>query len=176
SLRLVCPAHYTEPAPLDSCMGGSVDRSWPLVGRVAELEQVSRLLRSRRGAAVLAGPAGVGTTRLATECLSIAAARGFVPLRVPAPQGAAGLPFGAYAALVPELEPGRDLLAVLRQIAQAVRRQGEGKQQGTPPGWRRPRGASRMAVPCCWPPRLPRLQASPGGSVANRAGQSGQSD
>jgi hypothetical protein len=69
----------------------------------------------------------VGKTRLASECLSIAAAQGFVPLRVPATQGAAGLPFGAYAGLVPELAPGRDLLAVLRQIAQAVRRQGEGK-------------------------------------------------
>ena len=73
-----------------------MDLSWPLVGRAAELEQVSRLLRSRRGAAVLAGPAGVGKTRLATECLSIAAAQGFVPLRVPATQGAADLPFGAY--------------------------------------------------------------------------------
>src|SRR6266550_2675807 len=84
-----------------------MDLSWPLVGRAAELEQVSRLLRSGRGAAVLAGPAGVGKTRLATECLSVAAALGFVPLRVPATQGAAGLPFGAYAGLVPELQPGR---------------------------------------------------------------------
>src|SRR5260370_26900618 len=107
-------------------MGGFMDLSWPLGGRAAELEQVSRLLRSRRGAAVLAGPAGVGKTRLATECLSIAAPQGFVPLRVPATQGAAGLPFGAYAGLVPELAPGRDLLAVLRQITPAVRRQGEG--------------------------------------------------
>ncbi len=101
--------------------------TWPLVGRAAELEHVSTLLRAGRGAIVLAGPAGVGKTRLATECLAVAAAQGFVPLRVAATQGAAGLPFGAFASLVPDLVPSTDLLEVLRQIARAVAGRGEGK-------------------------------------------------
>src|SRR6267378_3881065 len=71
--------------------------TWPLTGRAAEVEQVTALLRTGRGAIVLAGPAGVGKTRLATECLAVAASQGFVPLRVAATQGAAGLPFGAFA-------------------------------------------------------------------------------
>src|SRR5438309_6312658 len=104
-----------------------MELTWPLIGRAAELERATTLLQANRGAIVLAGPAGVGKTRLATECLGIAAARGFVPLRVAATQGAAGLPFGAFASLVPDLAPSTDLLEVLRQIARAVSERGEGK-------------------------------------------------
>ena len=107
--------------------GAQTGLAWPLVGRAAELEWASRLLRGSRGAIVLAGPAGVGKTRLATECLGIAAARGFVPLRVTATQSAAGLPFGPYASLIPDLPPGTDLLEMLRQIARAVSLRGNGR-------------------------------------------------
>src|SRR5207237_10871316 len=69
----------------------------------------------------------VAGTRRARGCVSVPADLASGRPRVPATQGAAGLPFGAYAGLVPQLEPGRDLLAVLRQIARAVRRQGGGK-------------------------------------------------
>jgi hypothetical protein len=106
---------------------GPVELSWPLVGRAAELERVDTILLGNRGAIVLAGPAGVGKTRLATECLGLAAARGFVPLRVAATQGAAGLPFGAFASLVPDLAPSTDLLEVLRQIVREVAQRGEGR-------------------------------------------------
>ncbi|MDQ4102556.1 MAG: AAA family ATPase, partial [Actinomycetota bacterium] len=105
----------------------SPDIQWPLVGRASELKQVATLLHAGHGAIVLAGAAGVGKTRLATECLGLAATRGFVPLRVAATQGAAGLPFGAFASLVPELTSTADLLEVLRKIAHAVTRRGEGK-------------------------------------------------
>jgi len=104
-----------------------MELTWPLIGRAAELERATTLLQANRGAIVLAGPAGVGKTRLATECLGIAAARGYVPLRVAATQGAAGIPFGAFASLVPDLAPSTDLLEVLRQIARAVSGRGEGK-------------------------------------------------
>ncbi|MGH2688536.1 MAG: AAA family ATPase, partial [Actinomycetota bacterium] len=101
--------------------------AWPLVGRAAELEHVTSRLRHGQGAIVLAGPAGVGKTRLGGECLAIAAAEGFVPLRVAATRGAAGLPFGCFAHLVPELAHSSDRLEVLRQIARAVATAGNGK-------------------------------------------------
>jgi predicted ATPase len=106
---------------------GIPDVTWPLTGRVAELEYVTARLANRQGAIVLAGPAGVGKTRLGVECLGIAASQGFVPLRVAATQGAAGLPFGAFAHLVPELAPTSDRLEVLRQIAEAVGARSNGK-------------------------------------------------
>ncbi|MGH3840914.1 MAG: LuxR C-terminal-related transcriptional regulator [Pseudonocardiaceae bacterium] len=107
---------------------GWPDVNWPLVGRAAELKRVSSLLRADRGAIVLAGAAGVGKTRLAVECLDLAATRGFVPLRVSATQGAAGLPFGAFASVVPDLAPSTDLLEVLRRIADAIVGRGQGKR------------------------------------------------
>ncbi|MGH3974893.1 MAG: AAA family ATPase, partial [Pseudonocardiaceae bacterium] len=88
---------------------------------------MSTLLRADRGAIVLAGMAGVGKTRLAAECLHLAAARGFVPFRVSATQCAAGLPFGAFASLVPDLTPSTDLLEVLHTITDAIVGRGRGK-------------------------------------------------
>lgn len=105
----------------------SWELKWPLVGRSEELVHVSELLRSGSRAVVLAGQAGVGKTRLATECLERAAAQGFATLRVAGTQGATGLPFGAFASVVPELGPKADLLQVLRQVAQAIGQRGEGK-------------------------------------------------
>jgi DNA-binding CsgD family transcriptional regulator len=106
---------------------GSPDVHWPLVGRAAELKRTSTLLRAGRGAIVLAGAAGVGKTRLAAECLALAATRGFVPLRVSATQCAAGLPFGTFASFLPDLTPSTDLLEVLRRIAGAIVGRGQGK-------------------------------------------------
>ena len=93
-----------------------MDATWPLIGRAAELEQVDALIRTGRRSIVIAGPAGVGKTRLAAECLDVAASQGFAPLRVAATRAAANLPFGPFASLVPDLAPGTDLLGVLRQI------------------------------------------------------------
>jgi DNA-binding CsgD family transcriptional regulator len=108
-------------------MGFGSPMNWPLVGRAAELKRVSTLLRADRGAIVLAGAAGVGKTRLAAECLGLAATRGFVPVKVSATQSAAGLPFGAFASLVPDLTPSTDLLEVLRRIADAIVGRGQGQ-------------------------------------------------
>jgi hypothetical protein len=105
----------------------AVEREWPLVGRAAELTRVGEVLRAGAGGVVLAGPAGVGKTRLAGECLGLAEGRGFVPLRVTATQAASSLPFGAFAPFVPELAGGMDRADVLRQVAGSVIARGEGK-------------------------------------------------
>jgi class 3 adenylate cyclase len=126
---LVHPELPVEFPPVGDDPGvgsGAPDVNWPLVGRADQLKRASTLLRTGRGAMVLAGAAGVGKTRLATECLGLAATRGFVPLRVAATQGAAELPFGAFASLVPDLTLSADLLEVLRRIADAIVGRGRG--------------------------------------------------
>ena len=98
---------------------------WPLVGRSAQLERVSGLLQRGADGVVLAGPAGVGKTRLAAECLTAASAAGFVPLRAAATQAAARLPLGAFAPLLPDLVGGVDRAEVLRHVARAIADRGD---------------------------------------------------
>ncbi|MCA1841611.1 MAG: LuxR C-terminal-related transcriptional regulator [Actinobacteria bacterium] len=99
---------------------------WPLVGRDQELEALVQRVQHGSGV-VLAGPAGVGKTRLANEVLQAAVARGFAVVRVAATQASAGMPFGAFATLLPEVRPGLDRYQMLQQVAQAVVARGEGR-------------------------------------------------
>lgn len=79
---------------------------WPLVGREAELKELGRKVRDGDvGGLVLAGPAGVGKTRLAAELLQLAAGAGFATLRVTATRAAADLPLGVIAPLLPAMTP-----------------------------------------------------------------------
>src|SRR5918997_1380795 len=76
--------------------------SWPLVGRSRELERLADVLAGgEHFAVVLAGRAGVGKTRLASEWLAVAEARGRATARVKGGQSARALPFGALAPLLP---------------------------------------------------------------------------
>jgi DNA-binding CsgD family transcriptional regulator len=100
---------------------------WPLIGRTEELGRILAGLDRRTGGVLLAGAAGVGKTRLAAEGLAAAAARGFATLRVAATPATAGLPFGAFASVLPELVVGQDRGQTLRQIAQAIAERGEGR-------------------------------------------------
>jgi DNA-binding CsgD family transcriptional regulator/tetratricopeptide (TPR) repeat protein len=59
----------------------------------------------RRPAFVVAGPAGVGKSRLATETAGLAAARGYAVSRVVGTKAAASIPLGAFAPLLPTIEP-----------------------------------------------------------------------
>ncbi|MFC4506969.1 MULTISPECIES: LuxR C-terminal-related transcriptional regulator [Streptomyces] len=73
---------------------------WPFTGREEELELVRRSLAAGRPGIVLTGPAGCGRTRLAAE-----AVRGTDCARVaatPGPPGTRGIPFAAFAHLLPE--------------------------------------------------------------------------
>lgn len=76
---------------------------------------------------LLAGEAGVGKTRLGSECLRLATAEGFMPLRVGATQAASVLPFGAFASFVPTLQPGLVRAELLREVADSIVARGNGR-------------------------------------------------
>jgi len=90
------------------------------------LDRVRQLLRGGASGVVLAGAAGVGKTRLANECLDLAADHGFVALRASATQAAAALPFGAFSPLLPEVVLGVDRTDILRAVTRAIVERGEG--------------------------------------------------
>jgi DNA-binding CsgD family transcriptional regulator len=90
---------------------------WPFAGRDAELRLVgAALAEGSGGGVVIAGPAGVGKTRLADEVSQLAAARGCAVEWVRATRSAASIPLGAFAPLLPatELPEGVELLARAR--------------------------------------------------------------
>jgi len=97
-----------------------------LIGRVSELERVAAVLRGGGRGVVLAGPAGVGTTRLANECMSAAELEGFVSVRVSATQGSASLPLGRSHRWCQRWRLVAWREEVLRQGAAAVIARGEG--------------------------------------------------
>jgi ATP/maltotriose-dependent transcriptional regulator MalT len=90
----------------------SVPDRWPLVGRDYEIADFTRLLVGEARGLLLAGPAGVGKTRLAEELLRIAAERGCETVHVTATRAASALPMGALAPFVPAFDKrsgvGRD--------------------------------------------------------------------
>jgi DNA-binding CsgD family transcriptional regulator len=104
--------------------------AWPLVGRDRELASFAAAWASRhRHGVVICGPAGIGKTRLAEECLARAVRSGFAGGRATASAAAAAVPLGAIAHLIP---PGLDLSDPVRgfaAVARALSEQGAGRQQ-----------------------------------------------
>jgi DNA-binding CsgD family transcriptional regulator len=82
--------------------------TWPLVGRRKEFSQVTAAISARRGAVVI-GPAGVGKTTLTLAALKWARERGMTPARTTATHASRGLPFGAFASMLPPEPTTRDL-------------------------------------------------------------------
>jgi DNA-binding NarL/FixJ family response regulator len=97
-----------------------VPEGWPLTGRAEELHRISELTRSRDGPAgvVLAGPAGVGKTRLARETLAAAEQRGSLTRWAVATASARALPLGAFAATLGVVGP--DPARLVRQASEAL--------------------------------------------------------
>ncbi|MFE3031617.1 LuxR C-terminal-related transcriptional regulator [Streptomyces canus] len=75
----------------------TLELPWPFTGREDELELVRRSVAGGRQGMVVTGPAGRGKTRLVTE-----AVRGTDCARVAGTPGTRGLPFAAFAHLLPE--------------------------------------------------------------------------
>lgn len=77
---------------------------WPLTGRAAELDRLRRIVEARDVAGiVLIGPAGVGKTRLAKECLAVGEKAGYATALAVASRSAASIPLGALASLLPAM-------------------------------------------------------------------------
>ena len=77
-----------------------VTNDWPLIGRAEEWQRVVANLSAGRGV-VLAGAAGVGKSRLATDILHVVADEGLGVVRVRATRASSRIPLGAFAPLLP---------------------------------------------------------------------------
>jgi DNA-binding CsgD family transcriptional regulator len=86
---------------LDAPYTDAMAAEWPLVGRDAELRTLKHTLVDRRQGVVLAGPVGVGKSRLFAEALDICRKAGFAVARVTATRSSAEIPLGAFATLLP---------------------------------------------------------------------------
>lgn len=124
--RLVGPGAYgwvlavSAPARQDSGVTGSgLRRDWPLVGRDSEFADASAALANRR-AVVVAGPGGVGKTRLLGALAEQAAHAGWHVRRAVGSESSRDIPLGALAHLIPAtaIDSSRD--AVVRAIAVAI--------------------------------------------------------
>lgn len=83
-------------------MAGAVFAAWPLTDRDSEVDEVlAALADPDRTAVVLHGPAGVGKTRLAETCLTLAESSGRLVARATASSSSAQLPLGTLASILP---------------------------------------------------------------------------
>ncbi|MGY1725776.1 LuxR C-terminal-related transcriptional regulator [Geodermatophilus sp. SYSU D01062] len=95
---------------------------WPLVGRDDECAAIAEALETEPARSiVIAGPAGVGRTRLLREALAWARLRGRRTRSAAASHAAAAVPLGALAPLLPTIEvTAPDPLPLLQMAAQAI--------------------------------------------------------
>lgn len=94
----------------------------PLVRREAEIGRIIAKLKGPTPAAfVLAGAAGVGKSRLASEAAKSAVQLGFSTAQAVASRAAASIPFGPFAPFLPEAGASAGgLLGLLRQASKAI--------------------------------------------------------
>jgi DNA-binding CsgD family transcriptional regulator len=104
--------------------------TWPLVGRDEILDHAGRdLARDDLAGMVLAGPAGVGKTRLAVEIAEVGAASGFHVERAVAGPSASRIPYGALAPLLPPAATAVERgIAMLGQATEALVQRGGGRR------------------------------------------------
>jgi DNA-binding winged helix-turn-helix (wHTH) protein/DNA-binding CsgD family transcriptional regulator len=96
----------TPPEPVVNVFSAVGDAphvvSWPLLGRSDEIEAIAAAFQDpRAGGVLLTGGAGVGKTRLADECLRLAAEAGLPVARIAGHPETKRLPLAALAHLLP---------------------------------------------------------------------------
>jgi DNA-binding NarL/FixJ family response regulator len=97
----------------------AVRTTWPLCGRDDEIAHLGGLLRRGRGA-LLAGPSGVGKTRLASAVAGELEPGGWTFVRLVASRPAADIPLGALAGLLTPGEPPGDGVPALLQARAGI--------------------------------------------------------
>lgn len=123
----------TRSFPARSPFGHLIDGEWPMRGRDRELERLRSLLRGDSSGVILAGPAGVGKTRLALELLRTAEREGLAAVRITGGRATAKVPFGALATLLPASDHGRATEVdhrtdLMRRSAAAIVERGNGRR------------------------------------------------
>jgi DNA-binding CsgD family transcriptional regulator len=98
-----------------------MERSWPLTGRDDDLRRVVAAIRPGAAGIVVAGPAGVGKTRLAREALAVPGARGATVVWAHGSTAARPFPLGAFAGLL-DVSPG-DATGTIGQALDQLGRQ-----------------------------------------------------
>jgi DNA-binding CsgD family transcriptional regulator len=103
-----------------------------MVGRDAELRALKHTLVDRRRGVILAGPVGVGKSRLCIEALDVCRKAGFAVARIAATRSSAEIPLGAFATLLPTTpEPSHgqvdEKLHLLQRCAQELTASAVGK-------------------------------------------------
>ncbi|HEY5843320.1 MAG TPA: AAA family ATPase, partial [Mycobacterium sp.] len=93
---------------------------WPLTGRAEELRLIDAALDGSADTAgvAIAGPAGVGKSRLAREALAVAASHGYAARWAAGTTSARGVPLGALAEWA--AGQGADPLQLVRGIIGAL--------------------------------------------------------
>lgn len=110
----------------DIVVSAELPLQWPLVGRHTELDLfVAALDDPRAHGFVIHGPAGVGKTRLADQCLALASRAGRNVARATASEGARTVPLGALAHLLPPNIAGDrfDLVALMSAVKPMLQEQ-----------------------------------------------------
>jgi DNA-binding NarL/FixJ family response regulator len=105
--------------------------TWPLIGRSEEFDVLVGAMRDEAGnGVVIAGPAGVGKTRLARETAAVLAIEFAVEWTAATPSSVS-IPFGALAHLVPDVDaashPPDDRFWMLRRISASLLARAAGK-------------------------------------------------
>ena len=94
-----------------------MERTWPLTGRDEELHKVTTSIRPGAAGIVVAGPAGVGKTRLAREALAAVVGAGVAPVWAHGSAAARPMPLGAFAGLV-DVPAGDAVATIARALDQ----------------------------------------------------------